>query len=333
MNFYEIVSQVLTEGYLKLTPQADEFIRKVFVPKLKETTLNYKNILVFDVLKAAKTGSYDEVRLTNLKGRLSFDFIYKMKYSDSRIELDVSICYTNLRTTARAEFSRLDKEIVINVPCVSIIDNNALISQLKPNFESKTFDKNSLIELEKEFKESLKDIDKGYLNHMLKGATFKTTLNSIEHEFIHAIDPASHQSKDDSKESLEKYGDKYAEEYYGTPERNAGKMPAEFNPFFWNIIRSFETPLNSKTRQFLISFIQNPQPLINKLKLFDVETLNIGQLSSYVLGLFKGKDKDYMTFIRILNERNHRKLLIRIFEDPYLKKKFLQKLYTFVENS
>lgn len=336
MDFYRIVSRVLKEKYMKLSPQAHLFISNTFIPKLRETTLNYKNVLVFDAIKAAKIGNYDEVQKTNLKGHISYDFTYKLDYVDPNQKnrsLTVWVVYTNLRTSAGAVFSRLDKSITIYIPCVSLVGNNKLLSKLESNFKNKSFDSNSLSELETEFKESLKDIDQTYLNHMLKSATFKQTVANIEHEFIHATDPASYQSKDDSEESLEKHSQKYLGDYYGTPELNAGKIPAEFNPFFWNIIRSFETPLNSRTRKFLIEFIKNPQPLIDGLKLYDTKTLEMRRIVMYIRDFFKQTDKDYINFMKILRQPHYRKLLIRVFQDSYLKKKFLQKLYTFVEQN
>lgn len=336
MKFYELSNFLLDEGYLKLTPEANDFIGKVFIPKLKETTINYQNVLVFDVLKAAKTGNYSQASVSELGQHLSYEFTYRMDFRSSEGRnkpLVVWLVYTNLRTSAYAVFSRLEGSITIYVPCVSIVGNDELVSKLEDNFKNKSFNQASLSELEKEFKESLKDIDSTYLKHMLKGATFKTTMNNIEHEFIHAGDPASYQSKDDDEQTLQDRDAQYDQDYYGTPEANAGKIPAEFNPFFWNIVRSFETPLNTRTRQFLMDFIKDPQPLISKLKLFDIETLDVGKISNYILSFFNRKDKDYTTFLNILNNKHHRKLLIRIFQDSYLKKKFLQKLYSFVENS
>ena len=332
MGFYEIVGRILNEGYLKLTTEANNFLREAFIPKLKETTLNYQNVLVFDIVKAAKSKSYDDVHLTDLGGHLSYDFWYKLNYINSDDDsLTVWIVYTNLRKSASAEFQRLEKTIIVYIPCVSVVGNNEMVSNLEDSFKNKSFDTESLAELEKEFKESLRDIDKTYLNHMLRGATFKTTINNIEHELIHAIDPASYQSKDDSEESLEKHRDQYMGDYYGTPEQNAGNIPAEFNPFFWNIVRSFEVPLNNRTQQFLLDFIKNPQPLITKLKLLDIESFNTGKIFGYFLQFFNKNDKDYISFIKILNNKHHRKLLIRIFQDPYLRKKFSQKLYSFVQ--
>lgn len=336
MDFCNLVSLVLDEGYLNPSREVTNFLNSQFIPKLKETTLAYKDVLVFDIVKAAKTGNYDQVHQRRLGKHISYDFVYKLEYNDPKRQdrqLTVWIIYTNLRTTASAVFERLQKSITIYIPCVSLVGNDDLASRVHIPFLKKKFDKFTLSELEQEFKESLIDIDNSYLSHMLKGATFKRTMNNIEHEFIHAIDPSSYQTKDNSKETLKKYDKEYLADYYGKPNANSGKIPAEFNPFFWNIIRSFQTPLNPNTKKFLLDFIKDPQPVINKLKLFDIETLNIGQISSYILNLFKSRDKDYTTFMKILNDKHHRKLLIRIFEDGYIKKKFLQKLYTFIENN
>ena len=336
MLFDRMIRLYLNEGYLKISQEVTDFINKQFLPKIGETTITYKNVLVFDIIKAAKTGNYDQVHQREISDRISYDFTYKLEYNDPKQQIEpltVWIIYTNVRTKAEAVFERLYKAITIYIPCVSVIDNNDLNSRLSMNFKKKSFDKFSLSELEQEFKESLVDIDKSYLSHMLKGATFKTTLNNIEHEFIHAIDPSSYQTKDNSIESLEKYDKEYKADYYGKPNANSGKIPAEFNPFFWNIVRSFETPLNPRTKKFLLDFIKNPQPLINRLKLYNTETLEIGRISTYLLDFFKQTDKDYMAAMKVLRQFHHRKFLIRIFEDDYLKKKFLQKLYLFVENS
>jgi hypothetical protein len=322
MNFAEAVREILNEGYLKLSHEANTFLSKVFIPKLKQTTVNYNGVLVFDIIKAARTGNYKDVYESKRGG---YEFTYELTFKD----ITVVVVYTNLKTTAWAEFDRLEKIILIYIPCVSIIKNKQFLN----NFKARSFSVNELTELQKQFTDAYKDINKSYLPHMTNNATYQRVIRNIEHELIHAIDPASYQSKDDSEESLLKYRETYLNDYYGTPERNAGNIPAEFNPFFWNIVSSFERPLNSRTRQFLLDFIKTPQPIINKLKLFDIQTLDIGKFSNYVLSLFKQKDKDYISFITVLNDKQHRKLLLRIFQDNYLKKKFLQKLYLFVQEN
>lgn len=332
MNFYNLVTSALNEAYFKLPPHAMEFIQSQFAQKLKETTINYNGVLVFDIVKAAKTQNYNFVVIENN----TLKFNYELNYTDPKDKsksLQVWLTFMSIRKSGNGLFTKSGKQIIINAPCVSIIDDPKIASVYLQKFKSRSFDPESLLQLEKLFKESLRDIDKQYMDHMRKSATYKYIMSMIEHEFIHASDPASYQSKDNSEAALIQQSDAYHGDYYGAPEPNAGKIPTEFNPFFWNIIRGFEKPLNSKTRQFLIDFAKNPEPLIRKLKMFDVDTLGIGDISRYVYGLFKQKDKDYVSFLNILNNRNHRRFLIRIFQDPYLKKKFLQKLYLFIENS
>lgn len=336
MLFDRMIRLYLNEGYLKISQEVTDFLNKQFLPKIKETTLNYNGVLVFDIVKAAKTGDYFRFVLSEVDGKnVPYEFHYKIEYNNPKQPdnpIDVWIIYTDVRGTASALFSNEANAIMIYIPCVAFVGNNELASRLASNFKSKSFDRFSLAEVEKEAKQNIKDL-KYYRSHMLKGATLERTISNIEHEFIHVLDPSVYQSKDNSDEALKKFHTEYRADYYGKPNPNSGKIPVEFNPMFWNMVRSFQVPLNDKTRKFLLDFIQNPQPVIDKLKQFDKEEFDLQDISNFILNLFRTKDKDYEAFMKILKQFHTRKLLIRIFEDDYLKKKFLQKLYLFVENS
>ncbi len=337
VKFFELANAVLNEGYAKITPEVNEFIRTVFLPKLKDTTVNYKGVLVFDIVKAARTKSYDLVTVSKVGTKPNFEFVYEMEFKhpqDEELSLLVHLHYTCLRAAPHGVFSRMGRFVKVYVPCVTVIDDEEFVNEFEDAFDifgGKGFNAEQLQELQQKYKQSLKDVDKHYLSFMQKGSTVKYTLSTLEHEFIHALDPASRQNTSEDEEFLQKHYEEYMDDYYGTPYPNAGKIPAEFNSFFWNIISSFATPLSSTTREFLLDFIKNPIPLINKLRLFDVKTLDIGKLSAYVYGLFKGKD--YTAFLEKMNEHHHRKMMLRVFQDPYLKKKFLQKLYLFVQEN
>jgi hypothetical protein len=332
MIFDRMVSILIQEGYLKLSQQAMEFINTEFIPKLKETTINHNGVLVFDIVKAAKTKNYNWSAIHD--GNLIFG--YKLNYVDPKDEsktIQVWLNFINITKSGNGMFTDDQKQIIINASCVPIIGNPKISNYYLEKFKSRSFDEDSLLQLEKLFNQSLRDIDKKHISHMRKTATQKYITSMIEHEFIHAVDPASYQSKDNSQEAFSKQKAKYDKDYYGATGMNSGKIPVEFNTFFWNIINGFEKPLNERTKQFLIDFVKNPEPLIKKLQLFEVDTLGIGDISRYIYGLFKQKDKDYTSFINVLNNRNHRRFLIRIFKDPYLKKKFLQKLYYFIQEN
>lgn len=332
MIFDRMVSILIQEGYLKLSQPAMEFINTEFIPKLKETTINHNGVLVFDIVKASKTKNYDWASIHD--GNLIFG--YRLNYVDPKDEsktIQVWLNFINIKKSGNGMFTDDQKQIIINASCVPIIGDPKTTNFYLEKFKSRSFDEDSLLQLEKLFNQSLLDIDKKYISNMQKTATQKYITSMIEHEFIHAVDPASYQSKNNSETAMLNQKAKYNKDYYGATGMNSGKIPVEFNTFFWNIINGFEKPLNAKTKQFLMDFAKNPEPLIKKLQLFDVDTLGIGDISRYIYGLFKQKDKDYVSFINVLNNRNHRRFLIRIFEDPYLKKKFLQKLYTFIENN
>lgn len=341
MLFSRYVKEILfRENYFKLPNDIIDYIYKIIMQHVQESTVSYNGVLIFDINKAVKTRSYSDVFIEEGRnGHKSFVFRYALPSynhpTNQEMSVSVYIEYDSIlppknTNISRGEHSRSQKIVVVRIPCVTIVDNNKFVDSLYSSFEQKTFTSANINLIQQEFTKSVALVKNKYFSYMKQFSTYDAIAQTVEHEFIHVADPAQYQVPLTDTETLQAQHDQYNKDYFGTPYAKSGRIPAEFNSFFWNIIRNFSVPLEEKTKKSLLEFIRNPRPLIKAFKMFNVRTLNVGKIAQHIFKYLNEKDPDYLSFVRTLNTYHYRSFLIRIFQDPYLTKKFLQKLYKFV---
>jgi hypothetical protein len=83
------------------------------------------------------------------------------------------------------------------------------------------------------------------------------------------VDPDTVRVATDFKKNRERYTGQGSTGYLRATGLYSGKTPIEFNSFFWNMIRKYDTPLSEQDKKELITFIKSPRDTNIPTKLKD----------------------------------------------------------------